>query len=193
AFAADVQRYLKDEPVEACPPSALYKLRKFARRNKRGLGAAALFGTVLLAALATGIVLVRQEKVETDRQRAIAEEKAARLEERLYATNLRLAFRHWERGDLKGLDDLLAQYQPQPGKPDLRGFEWHYLDHLARMKPDIQSTFRDHEGDVYVALFSPDGKTLASAGKDGAVRLRDLGRGTSRLLGRHQDEVNFLI
>src|SRR5678810_1201609 len=33
-FAADVQRYLGDEPVLACPPSAGYRLRKFARRNK---------------------------------------------------------------------------------------------------------------------------------------------------------------
>src|SRR5438477_7408083 len=33
-FAMDVQRYLADEPVQACPPSVGYKLRKFARRNK---------------------------------------------------------------------------------------------------------------------------------------------------------------
>ncbi|HUG20054.1 MAG TPA: serine/threonine-protein kinase, partial [Planctomycetaceae bacterium] len=36
-FAADVQRYLKDEHVLACPPSAGYRVRKFARRNKRRL------------------------------------------------------------------------------------------------------------------------------------------------------------
>src|SRR5262249_37037618 len=35
AFAADVQRYLADEAVLACPPSAWYRFRKFARRNKR--------------------------------------------------------------------------------------------------------------------------------------------------------------
>ena len=35
-FAADVQRYLNDEPVQACPPSAWYRFRKFARRNKAG-------------------------------------------------------------------------------------------------------------------------------------------------------------
>src|SRR5436305_3081817 len=35
SFAADVQRYLQDEPVLACPPSAVYRFRKFARRNKR--------------------------------------------------------------------------------------------------------------------------------------------------------------
>ena len=33
-LAADLQRYLADEPVLACPPSASYRLRKFARRNK---------------------------------------------------------------------------------------------------------------------------------------------------------------
>jgi tetratricopeptide (TPR) repeat protein/serine/threonine protein kinase len=49
-FALDVQRYLADEPVLACPPSAGYRLRKFARRNKGGLAVAALvlFFLVLL-------------------------------------------------------------------------------------------------------------------------------------------------
>jgi tetratricopeptide (TPR) repeat protein len=42
AFAADVQRYLHDEPVQACPPSAWYRFRKFARRNKTGLAVAGL-------------------------------------------------------------------------------------------------------------------------------------------------------
>ena len=37
ALAADVQRYLHDEPVQACPPSAWYRFRKFARRNRRAL------------------------------------------------------------------------------------------------------------------------------------------------------------
>ncbi len=46
AFAADVQRYLNDEPVQACPPSAWYRFRKFARRNK----AAMLIGSVLILA-----------------------------------------------------------------------------------------------------------------------------------------------
>jgi serine/threonine protein kinase/Flp pilus assembly protein TadD len=41
-FAADVQRYLADEPVLACPPSAWYRFRKFTRRNKTALAVAAL-------------------------------------------------------------------------------------------------------------------------------------------------------
>jgi serine/threonine protein kinase len=48
ALAADVQRYLRDEPVQACPPSAWYRFRKLARRNRRALVTVAVF---LLAAL----------------------------------------------------------------------------------------------------------------------------------------------
>jgi serine/threonine protein kinase/tetratricopeptide (TPR) repeat protein len=48
-FAMDVQRYLADEPVLACPPSGWYRLRKFARRNKRALGTAAVLAVALLA------------------------------------------------------------------------------------------------------------------------------------------------
>ena len=52
AFAADVQRYLDDEPVLACPPSAGYRLGKFLRRNKGPVLAA---GLVLLALFGGGI------------------------------------------------------------------------------------------------------------------------------------------
>src|SRR5438105_648597 len=49
-FAADVQRYLDDEPVQACPPSAGYRFRKIARRNKAAIAVAGLvlFFLVLL-------------------------------------------------------------------------------------------------------------------------------------------------
>src|SRR5437879_3397383 len=50
-FAMDVQRYLADEAVQACPPSAGYRLRKFARRNKRAFITATLLGFALLVAV----------------------------------------------------------------------------------------------------------------------------------------------
>src|SRR5207302_4150104 len=52
ALASDLERYLHDEPVEACPPSAAYRSLKFARRNKRTVVTA----TLLLLALVAGIV-----------------------------------------------------------------------------------------------------------------------------------------
>ncbi len=33
-FARDIRRYLHDEAVEACPPSTVYRLRKFTRRHQ---------------------------------------------------------------------------------------------------------------------------------------------------------------
>src|SRR5262249_45055012 len=42
AFAADVERYLHDEQVLACPPSSWYRVRKFSRRNRAALTVAGL-------------------------------------------------------------------------------------------------------------------------------------------------------
>ena len=48
ALAADVQRYLADEPVEAGPPSATYRFSKFARRNRVALAMIAVVAAALL-------------------------------------------------------------------------------------------------------------------------------------------------
>src|SRR5262249_56067705 len=51
AFATDVRRYLNDEPVLACPPSAGYRLGKFVRRNRGLVLAASLVLLVLLGGI----------------------------------------------------------------------------------------------------------------------------------------------
>jgi tetratricopeptide (TPR) repeat protein len=52
AFAADVQRFLHDEPVTACPPSAWYRSRKFARRYRGPLATAAVVSIAVVLAVA---------------------------------------------------------------------------------------------------------------------------------------------
>src|SRR5262249_36026194 len=44
-------RYLTDQPVHACPPSAIYKIRKFVKRKKRVVAMASLLAIVVFAAL----------------------------------------------------------------------------------------------------------------------------------------------
>jgi tetratricopeptide (TPR) repeat protein/serine/threonine protein kinase len=51
SLARDVERYLHDEPVRACPPSAWYRLGKFVRRRKAGLQIAAAAALALLLAV----------------------------------------------------------------------------------------------------------------------------------------------
>ena len=51
-FAADVMRYLTDRPVEACPPTARYRLGKYARRHRAALTTGALVALSLVAGTA---------------------------------------------------------------------------------------------------------------------------------------------
>ncbi len=53
-LAADLRRYLDDEPVQACPPSAWYRFGKFARRNKVALTMSAVL--MLAATLVAGSI-----------------------------------------------------------------------------------------------------------------------------------------
>jgi tetratricopeptide (TPR) repeat protein len=76
AFAADVQRHLADEPVEARPPSTAYRLGKFLKRNK---GPAAAAGLVLLA-LVGGIAGTSMGMLRADRALAAEAGQRARAE-----------------------------------------------------------------------------------------------------------------
>jgi serine/threonine protein kinase/tetratricopeptide (TPR) repeat protein len=84
SFARDIRRYLSDEPVQACPPSAGYRLRKFARRNKTTL----VMVSFVTAALVAGTVVstwqaIRAERslVEAQRQRNLAEANLQQAEQ----------------------------------------------------------------------------------------------------------------
>jgi eukaryotic-like serine/threonine-protein kinase len=83
AFAADVQRYLSDEPVQACPPSAMYRFRKFARRNTVALAIAMTVALAVLVAVGSiGWVVrdrsARHAKLSYGVEIAVQEAKLAR-------------------------------------------------------------------------------------------------------------------
>jgi serine/threonine protein kinase len=55
SLVRDVDRYLKDEPVEACPPSTTYRLRTFARKHRTFLSVVTMMATLLLAAVSVSM------------------------------------------------------------------------------------------------------------------------------------------
>src|SRR5688572_12174700 len=76
-FAMDVQRYLADEPVQACPPSAGYRLRKFVRRNRgpvlaAGLVLFAVIAGVIGTSISTALLWREKERTSTAFDRAEA-------------------------------------------------------------------------------------------------------------------------
>ncbi len=90
ALAADVQRFLDNEPVEASPPSTVYRLRKFLRRNRAAVGTVALFVLLLLSAAVVSTWqavratsaqrMAEAAQQEADRHREEAESQRQRVE-----------------------------------------------------------------------------------------------------------------
>jgi serine/threonine protein kinase len=73
-LAIDLQRYLADEPVLAGPPSATYRLKKFLRRNRGPvLAAAVVVAGLLVGIVGTSVGLVHAEKA---RRAAVAAQLA---------------------------------------------------------------------------------------------------------------------
>jgi len=79
-FAADLRRYLADEPIMARPPSTAYQLHKFARRHK----ALVLSTFVILLVLFAGILASTSEAIRANRagKQAIADRDRATRAER---------------------------------------------------------------------------------------------------------------
>src|ERR1043166_5247554 len=80
-FAADVQRYLSDEPVQACPPTAAYRCRKFARRNGAVLITTGVIAVALLLAVGSFGWMIRDGAARlavTEREASLALEEAAK-------------------------------------------------------------------------------------------------------------------
>jgi serine/threonine protein kinase/WD40 repeat protein len=202
ALAADVQRYLKDEPVEARAPSRWYRLRKMARRNQ----GAVLAGTLVAAALLVGTVVAwtfaleagrnaawaLDEKDKADRQTEVAEAREKEAKEAnaqlrvaqedqlrfLYPANMKLVQTAWQADNASRVLDLLEAVAPAPGQKDLRHFEWHYWNRLINGAKQVVPL---KNGEPRVgAAFSPDQSLLASIAVDGdqvVVRLWDIKTG----------------
>jgi eukaryotic-like serine/threonine-protein kinase len=68
-FAADIERYLKNEAVLAVTPSLGYRARKFGRRYRVALATAAAFALVLIVA---AVISIRQS-IRANREAAVAQ------------------------------------------------------------------------------------------------------------------------
>ncbi|MEL6498178.1 MAG: tetratricopeptide repeat protein [Planctomycetota bacterium] len=67
ALAADVRRFLNDEPLTARPASTLYQLKKFTRRNRALVGGVVASVTVLVAGvIGTSVALAWALRANTD-------------------------------------------------------------------------------------------------------------------------------
>src|SRR5262245_23200116 len=161
ALARDIGLYLHDEPVQACPPSAWYRFRKFARRNKMVLTTAAL----VAAALVLGTIVSIWQGVRAIEAEHLAQTRLEVVQTNLYFYRIALADHELAANHGARAEELLDQCPP-----DQRGWEWYYLKRRLHEEPLTPEGNTRAVGGV---AFSPTGQVLASAGFDGYVRLYD--------------------
>jgi len=174
-LGADLRRYLEDEPILARPPTALYQLKKFAKRHK-GLVSGAAVGTL---ALVLGLVIAVQQAVVATAARDRARLEEARSRRLAYRANITAAS-----AALAAHDIALARRNLEETEPTLRQWEWHHLHsqlNLSLVDIDVPGAgsvgtpFFDDDGDELVVRAPADGLVYTWDARTG-VRRTDLDR-----------------
>ncbi len=120
ALAREVERYLADEPVESGRPSRRYRLRKFARRYRRPLGAAALAALLLAAAAGVSIwqaVEATEARRTAERERDEKRDALARVELEQAKTAAALAASERETAAQKTTAEFFSKFFLQAARP----------------------------------------------------------------------------
>jgi len=166
AFAADVERFLRDEPVEARPPSIAYRARKFIRRNS---GAVAVVSIVVIglvvSASALGVLytreraaLIRANEAEV-RERSLREQAQANLDRALKSDEqARVSLERSDRVK-ELLKSALGAGSPNetgwsretPASEVLLQFQKSLTEHESE-DPEVMAELLDVLGDSYVQL-----------------------------------------
>jgi serine/threonine protein kinase/WD40 repeat protein/tetratricopeptide (TPR) repeat protein len=119
SLALDLGRYLADEPVQACPPSAAYRFRKFARRNKAVFTTTALIALALVAGMVVSIwQAIRAKEAEGVARAAemLAEQRlGAEKRQRQRAVEAELQGKH-RLFEAKRSEAMASRYSGRPGQ-----------------------------------------------------------------------------
>jgi tetratricopeptide (TPR) repeat protein len=130
-LAGDIRRYLHHQPIAARPPSMVYQLRTFAKRNKTLVGGVlAVFFALVLGLAGTTWQAIRARK-EADTAEAIKEFL---------------------------VQDLLASAKPEfaPGRKvtveEVLANASQRIDHAFEGRPELEASIRSTLGQVYMSL-----------------------------------------
>jgi serine/threonine protein kinase/WD40 repeat protein/tetratricopeptide (TPR) repeat protein len=213
SLAAEIHRYLEGEPVEACPPSTVYRIHKFVHKHRLPVSVAGAFACVIVASsmLAWWLygsarrsrdhALLAQQQSVIERDRAVEAQQTAAL-------NLEEATREKVRADQKSNELKQRLYNYNILKADSayrdkqldvvqrmlsdcveeqRRWEWHFLQRLSggRRTIPLPSEF------VMEFALTRDGKHAVIMDSEGMTSLIRLSDGSSRWRSKTKIPVSW--
>jgi len=200
-LAADIERYLCDEPVQACPPSWRYRVSKYVRRNKGLLITTVL--VLLVSLVGTGVSLWQANQANSSRRQleeknwtltnttrklqnalSLARELQAEsdshrehAEALLHVAELQLAAKAWKQGDLREAERILRANSARLLPGESPGFVARYLQRkINGLSADGQQHGRLIDQDkqqLWYVNQSRDGRWMVTCGDHGWVRIYD--------------------
>jgi predicted Ser/Thr protein kinase len=169
ALADDLRRHLHHEPIRARPTSALYQLRKYARRHPAFVSGLLAFA----GALVVGTIFSVYYAVRADRSATEADVQSRAALAQAYRARLAAAC-----AGLQSHDVADAARQLDEAPPELRGWEWH---HLHSRLDDSSGRIALEPGEWVSVLPRPEGIQVGRITKT-SLRLTDLDGVPSRTI-----------
>jgi WD40 repeat protein len=179
-LALDIERYLNDETVSARPPSTVYMLKKFVKRNRRLVASLAAISFLLIAGIigttAMSLWALSERKIANEaselsrtetRKAQRAEQQQIELQDKaeinLQALKMKSAWSNWNSGDIEDAMRMLNEVDDSKS-----GWEHDFL--RAEFHP-AERVLYGHSTEVMSIDVSADGKYFASTGLDHAVKI----------------------
>src|SRR5262249_45140260 len=112
-LAADLQRFIDDEPIRARPLSPVERLGRWCRRNPVVAGLTAAVACAVLVGTMVSIYYAAARAHNAELQMALEETARAteKAEQYEYALRMNLAKANWENGNAAGVLELLNHYR----------------------------------------------------------------------------------
>ncbi|HSG68916.1 MAG TPA: WD40 repeat domain-containing serine/threonine-protein kinase, partial [Planctomycetaceae bacterium] len=177
-LARDIQRYLNDESVHACPPSVAYRLQKFAGRHKGLLTTVSL--VLLTAITGTVVSLIYASKAfeaaddaklaQSSAEQHARDARDARdlFETLLYTADMKLVSDAIANQDVPRAEELLQRNSGEGSGNHPHGFEYYFYQKQV-LQP--RQTVDRLSGWVEDVELSPDGQWLAVTSRPGMVNV----------------------
>lgn len=167
-LAADLRRFLSNQPILARRTSAFERFSRWCKRNPVVAGLSGAIAFLLIAAVTTLSILT----VKANRHAAETVREKERADANLYIARMNLIQSDWDNGNIGRVLESL-RYYGESEREHFRGFEWHYWNRRVHGE---QLSWQAHRSIAWDLEYSPNGKWLASTGY-GEIKLWDASKG----------------